>query len=623
MRFLYCLLLVLLTGCFAKKDPALFRIVHDNKFGFINANGTTVIEPIYSNASDFFEGLAAVRLGGYFGYIDASGVFVIPPQFEFAQDFNGGYAIVHIDHVPFYIDRTGKKVFENFYAKIYPFDNGTAVVQTHSLKYGVINEKGVLIIDTAYSELIRGAGDTYIVYGLDHYAYKDNQKNRPWKYEAGVIDRTGKFMIPYGIYSSIERSEVGFYGDSASDDVHNITRGDVFLDSTGKYIMGLPHTGKTWLAGPMSEGIAVLNFHKMHGDAFAGLIDIRGNIILKDSNYQSITPFSSGRAFARDQEGDYWLINKKGERVSRESFDELMDEQFHGNVAFVNKDDKWGLIDTNGRFKVRPKFEHISPIGIFSDHFFFSSSFEGDPEARIGVADLNGKILISPTFSEVHRDGYKNGLLKVMENERSGYVDRKGKYIWREAVRTGKADTLDIDYMGHGFFFADTLEVRSPLVRIPEKIAPDKQFASGRFTLEVRTKDTCRWKEYFAGVTLYLVNSSAQPMLIEVQDSRLDLKIQALDKHGNWKDIQYLLNSWCGNSYYNVSLHPGYYYSFAMPLYKGSFKTKLRAELTYLDPIKMEPIKLYSNIFDGSVNLGQFWRQQSYISTNIMDPYGE
>jgi hypothetical protein len=62
--------------------------------GFIDKTGDLVIPPIYDEALDFFEGLAAVKTGGEWGYIDTSGEMVIEPNYLEADSFRRGYAVV-------------------------------------------------------------------------------------------------------------------------------------------------------------------------------------------------------------------------------------------------------------------------------------------------------------------------------------------------------------------------------------------------------------------------------------------------------------------------------------------------------------------------------------------------
>ena len=60
----------------------------DNKWGYIDKDGRTVIDFIYDGASSFSEnGLAAVFTGGKYGYIDKNGKKVIPFEYTNAGKF--------------------------------------------------------------------------------------------------------------------------------------------------------------------------------------------------------------------------------------------------------------------------------------------------------------------------------------------------------------------------------------------------------------------------------------------------------------------------------------------------------------------------------------------------------
>ncbi len=60
-------------------------------------------------------------------------------------------------------------------------------------------------------------------------------------------------------------------------------------------------------------------------------------------------------------------------------------------------------------------------------------------------------------------------------------------------------------------------------------------------------------------VPVYLVNKSADALTIEAQDGDIYLKLQYQDEDGNWIRAQPHRYSWCGNSYYEVELQPGFF----------------------------------------------------------------
>lgn len=95
----------------SKKSNRLFRIIQNNKYGYIDKTGKVVISPQFEYAGAFSEGLAEIKIGNKCGYIDKMGKIVIPPQFDDVWPFSDGIAIVAISDKLGYIDRTGKYIW--------------------------------------------------------------------------------------------------------------------------------------------------------------------------------------------------------------------------------------------------------------------------------------------------------------------------------------------------------------------------------------------------------------------------------------------------------------------------------------------------------------------------------
>lgn len=135
--------------------------------------------------------------------------------------------------------------------------------------------------------------------------------------------------------------------------------------------------------------------------------------------------------------------------------------------------------------------------------------------------------------------------------------------------------------------------------------------------LHVVTDSQVPFADTYRGMRLLLINNTAQPQRFSASDSRLSIVQQALDPQGEWADIEYLPQSWCGNSRHTVSLQPQEGWEFSAPRYVGTFLTRLRFRL---DPGQGKP-PIYSNEFAGSINLEQFSVQQGHTPQGIMDPY--
>lgn len=70
----------------------------NGKWGFVNYDGSVMIECIYEDAKPFREGMAPVCKDGKWGYIDTDNEFVIVPRFEDATPFySDGRATVQIN----------------------------------------------------------------------------------------------------------------------------------------------------------------------------------------------------------------------------------------------------------------------------------------------------------------------------------------------------------------------------------------------------------------------------------------------------------------------------------------------------------------------------------------------
>lgn len=77
-------------------DNALFSKMENNKWGFADKNGNTVVEAKYDKVTEFNEyGFAAVKIDGKWGAIDLSGKEVIKPTYELKEEselqFIGAY----------------------------------------------------------------------------------------------------------------------------------------------------------------------------------------------------------------------------------------------------------------------------------------------------------------------------------------------------------------------------------------------------------------------------------------------------------------------------------------------------------------------------------------------------
>ena len=614
----------------AQKPPShesnLFAISENNKIGYIYKEGEIILPPIYPNGGDFSEGLAAVRLQGRYGFIDGTGHFVIAPQFDWAGAFSGGLATVYKQGHPYYIDHDGHAPFICDYSAIGSFSHGRAYVKTRSGKDGFIDPHDRFIIDTLYDRI----DDFHDGLAVVHI------RSKKGKAKIAVIDTLGKVVIRPGAFEGINDFNEGL----AVVETKNGETG--VIDRTGKIIFLRPSKNHIYIsAKQFSSKIGIIDLYKywipekkgvysMSEKKYPGFINIHNNIVLDDTTLTDVREFSQGRAFVKHGHDGYRMIDTRMQTVGLTQFSDVQEGGFINGYSIARTEAGWGAIDTNGHFVAVADYENIDGCWIIDKYFFFRTYKEDT--AQYGISTLNGREIVKPYLDYFDLSGFVNGLLKVKINGKMAYLDTLGKVIWQSSSLPDPAlSDLNIDYMLRGYFHAYSSpqktgeEVRGGgwaiSNNIPQKLSAD-QFENNGLHVTIDSQAIDTFSGSFRGLPVYIYNTTNDTCQFRAEDSRLYMKTQALDESGNWKDIDYLPHSWCGNSYHIVSLEPGAYWKFVIPRYGGEISTKLRIELQYID--RLNPKKnevLHSNIIDGKVNPGQFWNKRPYYPQGIMDPY--
>ncbi len=126
----------------------------DFKVGFMDKEGTKVIDYRFDESSGFSEGLAAVGMDGKYGYIDRQGKIKIKPAFDYANSFRQGRAFVAESDEKFnplwaLIDSSGEMLLTFQFNKVQDFSEGKAPVLKNK-RWGFIDLNGSYIIQPKY-----------------------------------------------------------------------------------------------------------------------------------------------------------------------------------------------------------------------------------------------------------------------------------------------------------------------------------------------------------------------------------------------------------------------------------------------------------------------------------------
>jgi len=633
---------------YTQEGTRLFAIVERDRIGFINQKGEVVVRPQFYSGSEFSEGLAAVRNGGLYGYIDTKGNFAIAPRFEYATSFQEGVAIVYNNGKPYYIDKNGQQLFSNCFQELSPFEGGLARVKTASGKEGMVNRSGKLMIDSVFRNIHPFQEGVAIVEGLRN---RQNDKRGKYISEIGLIDKAGKFIVPYGKYDEIKDFENGYASVSIREKKGDENRNSAFsgfIDRKGEVILLRQNKNNSWIEGNLSNCRAKVNLYKYwipdekgvlwsSGKSYAGYVNRNGEVVLNDTLLEKVTDFAEGRAFIQKKFGAFYMIDTNGRTMTNQGYRKVLNERFINGMAFVYTDSGWGIIDHNGNYILPPTYYDIDERGIMGEIFFYggpNENKESENKRAYGIAKVDGRIITPPLFHWMDDRGFVNGLLRVRIDDALAYIDTSGKVVWKQSKEKDTIlKNLNIDFMNRESFYAYSIietQKYNGWAR-SQNLATNLDDCNAKpgFYVIVDTTSKTLFHDRYNGYAVSVVNNSNDTVVFNAQDSRLYMVVEALDPKGEWKPIEYSPNSWCGNSYHTLALAPQNKWTFSTPVYEGSYKTKLRISLRYIDPTVKKKgrtsheVFVYSNEFDGSINPGQFWRKPDYHPAGIMDPYNE
>lgn len=648
--------------------PNRFLIYKGGKAGFIDNTGREVIPVQYESAGNFSEGLAPARLGGYYGYIDSLGVCKIPYQFDYALPFKNNVSVVFRDSVPAILNKEGKVMLTLANGtKILEQSGGNFIIAGKSKKTGLISPQGKLLADTIYTNLT-SLNDTFFI---THRRVKDTnvslagpkRKKIITVDKKSVINTHGDVVIPEGQYKEILAYENGIFMVTFNDSV--ISEEDPFvawigfIDLKGNILSKTRNSIDFQLHNDLSEGIVsfdstILEDTINHTDrTYQGYMDIHGNIIFNDTMVNEVFPFHDHRAIIKYSNEQYYIIDATGKLLQCGPFDKTIGEKFLNGRLSVQRGENAGYIDTSGQFITSSKYDGVTEI-INEDGYYVYYTVLSDttnenevkdylsPDRyKFGIANIDGREIFPPDIDDLYYDNFCNGVILCKIKDKMCYISTTGNFIWQEETDSApKLRRINIDFMNRGYFVAHANPVHtghginSINTQTMKEIAPEDTFSSKKLCVLVipSLKDTIN--NIYEAFTVLVINKSKKDISFNAQDNRLYMNVQAKTANGEWRDIEYLPSSWCGNSYHTLTLPQNKYWTFVTPDYEGAIPVLLRIRLTYRSTLpdnkheryvstRSKLVTIYSNEYRGSINPGQWWRKRDYYPSGLMDPYNE
>ncbi|WP_332692798.1 WG repeat-containing protein [Halalkalibacter lacteus] len=338
---------------------------------------------------ELFPAYVVTKDGKKWGYMNRNGSFILEPKFDEANDFQeNGLAIVTVKGKAGMIDRVGQLVIQPIYSQVMPFTEGRAVVMDDS-GFKVINERGQEITTKAYSFIQSYEEQRAIFSGTNSdgkylYGYLDEQGNEvmPLQYENAFDFTGGKALV------QLKENEFALIARN----------GEILQTYPFAIMMGY------------SEGL--IPFKKTFNDKW-GYVDEQGQIVLSPQ-YAIAMAFQEGRAVVNmsgDMYNQYGLINKLGKFFIPPTYNDIrqLGEQRVAAGIATNPDQPYvgstyGIADTAGLIFTDFIYDHVgdykeglSSVTLDQSTFFIDQS--GKPAKSfpvipgVGTLDLEGMII--------------------------------------------------------------------------------------------------------------------------------------------------------------------------------------------------------------------------------------
>lgn len=324
----------------AKSIVNLFPVSNGDKFQYVDRQGNIVIEPQFTSATVFREGLALVEIldeDSRFGFITEDGEFAIKPNYKAATIFSEGISwVISQDSAPAAINKDGEFIFRLDIAnQVRIFKDGLAafsiINDKNEEKWGFVDKNGEIVIAPQFSMVL------YFSEGKCAVSNGD---------KIGFINKEGELVINYQF------------------DIYNYTYNNYIFENKecvvqlGEY-HGVIGSDGVFILNPQFSSIQLDgNMYLVEQNSNFGWCDRNGKFII-NPQFDLAFPFKDNKITPVSVSGEkFGFIDKEGKFVLNPQF--KFASPFNGDLSLVAISNKFGFINKTGKYVVNPQFDEPS-----------------------------------------------------------------------------------------------------------------------------------------------------------------------------------------------------------------------------------------------------------------------
>lgn len=404
------------------------------KYGLIDHTGAVIIPFIYENMSGKENRLLVTRAGKR-GILDAEGKVVIPIEYKSVWLGENNTVFLQEDALWSMQDSSGKEIIPAILESQF-IDKKSLIRVASGGKYGFVNYRGELIVPYLYDDadyfdsdgvcIVKMAGKSGVI-NEQHQVIvpveMDTVIRNSFKSTFTVMKKNSAGNEQWGVYHQKRNEPIipleydmiqvaGFDGQQFYVGQKAGKKG--LINGLGKIMIPFEYDGLTTAEG---NCIAVK-------EGRFGLLSTRGHTIIPLA-YDAIQGYKN-TLYGVVQDGEAWLMNTRGETVSKK-YDQL--EYMGSSIFKVKTGEKFGFIEASGKVIIPIVYDEIT------DFRFWGETEPGLlARTRIGekygyIRDRIGEltVLLEAKYTELR--AFQDGAARVSDGNKWGFIDKNGTFF--------------------------------------------------------------------------------------------------------------------------------------------------------------------------------------------------
>ena len=347
-------LVLLLCGFTGLAQPKYFIFEEKGKLGLVDLQGKTVLAPTFNSIKE--------KQPYFFACSKAKGCWVYNENLQLV--LKGAYNSIELGcEGQFIVEKNGK--------------------------YGVVSEKGAVILPLKYSEINSNKNG---------YTVTLNEK-------MGLFNSEGKEIIPI--------SYRWIYTDEIDDNILIVAR----LNGKEGYI----NTKNEWVIPPtyrdafaFRQGVAIVKKGRNYM-----CINLKGEAVIQDFDNYVIEPSDNTYIVGVRKECKYMVYDLNGNLL--DTYDGFINNWSDDAIFAVKKGGKWGYIDGYGKVIIPLEYEEV---GDFSEGLAAVRK-----DNKWGYINPKNEVVIPIEFTNREVSYFKNGVAKYYTDSGIGLINLKGEII--------------------------------------------------------------------------------------------------------------------------------------------------------------------------------------------------